>query len=235
MNEHTKIQTIIKNDHPQTIYINESGFYSLVCTSKMPEAIKFRKWVTSEVLPSIRKTGSYTVNNYNNLEKYNGKDCVYILHIKDNIYKYGKSSELKDRLNNHNNNLSYIQIIKIYVCESMNKMKDMPGMDNIQNILKQMGMAGGLPNMGKNAKVNVNAMQGQLNRLQKNAKLKENLKKKAEMKHAQKLAQQFAEKVAEENNKVAQSALTDDELIAYIGESAKDKKASKSKKSKINK
>lgn len=39
--------------------INESGLYSLVLSSKMPEAKKFKRWVTSEVLPAIRKTGSY--------------------------------------------------------------------------------------------------------------------------------------------------------------------------------
>ena len=40
--------------------INESGLYSLILTSRKPEAKRFKKWVTSEVLPSIRKTGSYT-------------------------------------------------------------------------------------------------------------------------------------------------------------------------------
>lgn len=40
-------------------YINESGLYRLVIGSIKPEAQKFRKWVTSEVLPSIRKTGQY--------------------------------------------------------------------------------------------------------------------------------------------------------------------------------
>ena len=39
--------------------INESGLYSLVMGSKLPEAKKFKKWVTSEVLPSIRKNGGY--------------------------------------------------------------------------------------------------------------------------------------------------------------------------------
>lgn len=39
--------------------INESGLYSLVLSSKLPSAKKFRRWVTSEVLPSIRKTGGY--------------------------------------------------------------------------------------------------------------------------------------------------------------------------------
>lgn len=45
---------------PMTI-INESGLYSLVLSSKLPTAKKFKRWVTSEVLPAIRKTGEYHV------------------------------------------------------------------------------------------------------------------------------------------------------------------------------
>ena len=41
--------------------INESGLYSLMLKSKLPGAKKFKRWVTSEVLPSIRKTGAYSV------------------------------------------------------------------------------------------------------------------------------------------------------------------------------
>lgn len=41
--------------------INESGLYSLILSSKLPSAKKFKRWVTSEVLPSIRKTGTYSI------------------------------------------------------------------------------------------------------------------------------------------------------------------------------
>lgn len=44
----------------EMIVINESGLYSLIFGSKLESAKKFKKWVTSEVLPSIRKTGSYS-------------------------------------------------------------------------------------------------------------------------------------------------------------------------------
>lgn len=40
-------------------YVNESGMYALVLGSKLPEAKKFKRWITSEVLPSIRKHGAY--------------------------------------------------------------------------------------------------------------------------------------------------------------------------------
>lgn len=45
----------------QTTLINESGVYSLIFSSKLETAKSFKKWVTSEVLPSIRKSGSYSV------------------------------------------------------------------------------------------------------------------------------------------------------------------------------
>lgn len=43
----------------QTTIINESGLYSLILSSKLPDAKKFKRWVTSEVLPTIRKHGAY--------------------------------------------------------------------------------------------------------------------------------------------------------------------------------
>ena len=43
----------------ETIFINESGLYSLILSSKLPNAKAFKRWVTSEVLPSIRKHGGY--------------------------------------------------------------------------------------------------------------------------------------------------------------------------------
>ena len=45
--------------------INESGLYAAILKSRKPEAKKFKKWVTSEVLPSIRKTGSYNATAIN--------------------------------------------------------------------------------------------------------------------------------------------------------------------------
>lgn len=43
------------------VVINESGLYSLILSSKLPTAKKFKKWITSEVIPSIRKNGGYIV------------------------------------------------------------------------------------------------------------------------------------------------------------------------------
>ena len=49
------------NYQRSTIYVNESGLYTLIFTSKLKSAKVFMKWVTSKVLPSIRKTGSYVM------------------------------------------------------------------------------------------------------------------------------------------------------------------------------
>lgn len=57
------LNTVSSNDgirgNPNATIINESGLYALVFTSRKPEAKRFRKWITAEVLPAIRKTGRY--------------------------------------------------------------------------------------------------------------------------------------------------------------------------------
>jgi len=66
--------------------INESGLYSLILSSKLPNAKKFKRWVTSEVLPQIRKTGSYQIPKMS-------KELQAIFMID------GKTEELKNEIN----------------------------------------------------------------------------------------------------------------------------------------
>ena len=54
-----KIMLFDGNQDKETIIINESGLYSLILSSKLATAKRFKHWVTSEVLPQIRRTGSY--------------------------------------------------------------------------------------------------------------------------------------------------------------------------------
>jgi prophage antirepressor-like protein len=61
--------------NPMIYIINESGLYSLVLTSRKPQAKVFKKWVTSEVLPSIRKHGYYSLKN-SNLPSYQIEDPI---------------------------------------------------------------------------------------------------------------------------------------------------------------
>ena len=59
--------TVTINDgnrgNPNMNCVNESGLYTLIFQSRKPEARKFRKWVTNEVLPTLRKKGRYTIND----------------------------------------------------------------------------------------------------------------------------------------------------------------------------
>lgn len=63
----------------EILFVNESGLYSVILRSNKPEAKKFKKWVTSEVLPSIRKHGVYMTNE--TLEKaiYNPDFLIGVL------------------------------------------------------------------------------------------------------------------------------------------------------------
>ena len=65
------------------VFISEPGLYSLILSSKLPEAKAFKRWVTAEVLPALRSTGSYSVaptptaiSSYNWAEK-NGYYYIY--------------------------------------------------------------------------------------------------------------------------------------------------------------
>lgn len=53
----------------KVMFVNESGLYTLVLSSKLPTAKKFKKWITSEVLPSIRKNGGYMAGQENMTEE----------------------------------------------------------------------------------------------------------------------------------------------------------------------
>ena len=90
------------------ILINESGFYSLVLSSKLPAAKRFKRWVTSEVIPSIRKTGSYALTKPADLPSPSIAEkvrrplsptaCVYALLMNNGTVKIGHSGNVKKRV-----------------------------------------------------------------------------------------------------------------------------------------
>ena len=69
----------LTSNEKNSVYINESGLYSLILRSNKEEAIQFKKWITKEVLPSIRKTGQYTTKLPINkqIAIFNEKDLHY--------------------------------------------------------------------------------------------------------------------------------------------------------------
>lgn len=84
--------------------INESGLYSLILTSRKPEAKAFKKWVTSEVLPSIRKRGMFSLSDVSSLieeARLNSENVVYVYVVENEVtgsVKVGVSSNPKKRL-----------------------------------------------------------------------------------------------------------------------------------------
>jgi prophage antirepressor-like protein len=114
-----------KYGHPQSLYLNESGLYSLMLGSRMKNARKFRLWVTRIVLPNIRKYGMYKLKKeyeekYNSIlakinflekenkkikqnlkkEKYPGGGMVYVIDYStedEEIYRIGMTNNMNKR------------------------------------------------------------------------------------------------------------------------------------------
>lgn len=70
--------------------INESGLYSLVLSSKLPTAKKFKRWVTSEVLPTIRKTGGYSMKQKAQAEQDKTREMRAEAMLRNSISKQAK-------------------------------------------------------------------------------------------------------------------------------------------------
>jgi len=100
----------------ETIIINEAGVYSLIFSSKLPTAKAFKKWVTHDVLPSIRKHGVYLADDV--LEKIS-KDPEYLLEIADNLrdekrmHEIGCSYNLRVQLADYGKKLKCRKLIDI--------------------------------------------------------------------------------------------------------------------------
>lgn len=65
---------VLSGQNREVVFINESGLYSLILSSKLPKAKEFKHWITAEVLPIIRKTGGY-VNDTKQFVDYYFADC----------------------------------------------------------------------------------------------------------------------------------------------------------------
>ena len=83
---------VISGQNREVIVINESGLYSLIFSSQLQNAKKFKKWVTSEVLPQIRQTGSYTLAK----EQYTvtPKEELECLNVVSGILNFNDNSKL---------------------------------------------------------------------------------------------------------------------------------------------
>ena len=92
------------------IVINESGLYSLILNSKLPNAKKFKRWVTNEVLPSIRKHGAYMTED--TIEKALTSPDFLIQLATKLKEEQEKSKQLEDKLEKNSKMLNQISASK---------------------------------------------------------------------------------------------------------------------------
>lgn len=117
----------------ETDFINESGIYQMIFESKNPKCKKFTKWINTEVLSSIIRTGNYDIstsnnefakqfkNNFIDYNDYIGQDVLYIVKINKKLYKYDITSNLVKELEGYKNT---IECIKIFVLDTLPELKE---------------------------------------------------------------------------------------------------------------
>jgi len=126
---------MIKDDHPNAIYLSEAGLYTLILQSKQPKAKKFKYWVTHDVLPNIRKYDVYKLKkdhenemieigkkinylvkentelkNHIKKEKYPEGELVYAIDYsteEEEIYRIGMTKNLEERKKLYNTHTLY--------------------------------------------------------------------------------------------------------------------------------
>ena len=112
------------------IFINESGLYSLIMSSKLPSTKKFKRWVTNEVLPSIRKTGGYIAGEENMSEDELILKAMNVLNAKvENLRLENK--KLEDRIEE--------QKPKVLFADSVETSKSSVLIGELAKIIKQNG------------------------------------------------------------------------------------------------
>lgn len=146
------VDVVPHNAQDNTVYISEPGLYYLIFASHMPKARKFRRWILREVIPAIRKQGEYKLNrnaqqkihklnetveelrnqvlvykNNNKKRFFEHGGYIYIVRpidSKDDLFKVGKTNNLKNRLKTYNTTvpndielLFYIKVDNIHAVE----------------------------------------------------------------------------------------------------------------------
>jgi prophage antirepressor-like protein len=116
------------NQKKETIIINESGLYSLVLSSKLPKAKEFKHWVTSKILPSLRKHGAYFTPQalYESLCK--PENLIEILRALADEQKRNRDLSVKN---------AYLSVKAKYYDEILNSKNNVP----VTQIAKDYGMS----------------------------------------------------------------------------------------------
>ncbi|KAA6308216.1 hypothetical protein EZS27_040105, partial [termite gut metagenome] len=88
-------------------FVNEDGLYDVILESRKPEARQFRKWITSEVLPSIRKTGQYS-NESLMQSKLDKRDEIIAFLKEDNERLFDMIKSMREEIKIQNNGVKLI-------------------------------------------------------------------------------------------------------------------------------
>ena len=127
----TPIQGGCSTGSQNTTIINESGLYSLILSSKLPKAKEFKRWVTSEVLPSIRKHGAYAVDELLNDPEFAIKTFTALKEERE------KSKRLSEQIE--------ADKPKVIFADSVSAAKSSIRVGDLAKLLKQNGI-----NIGQN-------------------------------------------------------------------------------------
>src|SRR3712207_3652257 len=120
----------------QTTLVNESGLYSLILGSKIPSSKKFKRWVTNDVLPSIRKHGMYaTEDTIDNI--LNNPDFAITL-----LTKYKEEKEERKRLEAQNKEKDELLIIAGEKTTIVDEFLSDDGLYSVNDVSKILGIKG---------------------------------------------------------------------------------------------
>jgi prophage antirepressor-like protein len=145
-----------KNEDGKTIFINEAGLYTLIIKSNNKKAVEFQEWITNDVLPSLRKNGSYVINpeitdyssfKIEDLSYFYDYKVFYIFYVgfinNKHVFKYGITSNINARYKQHKNDFEEYnnKIYPIYVakCENNREIESAFGDEMIDAGLKLDG------------------------------------------------------------------------------------------------
>lgn len=115
--------------------INESGLYSLILSSKLPQAKDFKRWVTNEILPSIRKHGGY-LHNQENLSQE--EILAKALIVAQNVIN--EKDKLNKQLQAQNSELTVDNQIMRPKADYFDELVDRNLLTNIRETAKQLGI-----------------------------------------------------------------------------------------------
>ncbi|MBS5794849.1 MAG: phage antirepressor KilAC domain-containing protein [Clostridiales bacterium] len=117
------------------VIINESGLYSLILSSKLPQAKEFKRWVTNDILPSIRKNGEY-ISNQENLTQE--EILAKALIVAQNVIN--EKDKLNKQLQAQNSELAVDNQIMRPKADYFDELVDRNLLTNFRETAKQLGI-----------------------------------------------------------------------------------------------